>query len=158
MTWSLHLTLLAAVITAVTASCPGYEWKQFRDTCYWGRSNNTSLWYEVGEVCNLIYPGAEMVTIHDMELNTFIAEEIAVTSAGSLAYTWIGLSRASSTSSWKWTDGSTVNFTQWYMNDDDYHAGDCAEINDYTWGAWSAWSCGSDSSYRSYYACQIPAQ
>ena len=77
MAWTLHLTLLAAVITAVSANCPGYEWTQFRDMCYWGRSDFTLHWDEVADVCNLIYPGAEMVIIHDIALNTFIAEYIA---------------------------------------------------------------------------------
>ena len=153
MSRTLHLTLLAAVITAAAASCPSSEWTQFRDICYWGRSDDVVYWYEVAHLCNTIYPGAEMVTIHDIALNAFIAEYIA-SRDGSRDYAWIGLSRASSSSDWHWTDGSAVNYTVWFANDDDSVGGDCALINYGQWGMWAGFNCDT---YHFYFMCQVAA-
>ena len=154
MSLTLRLTLLAAAVSAAAASCPSYEWKQYRHMCYWGQSNYTLHWDEVADVCNTVYSGAEMVTIHDEKLNTYIAAEIAVYDDGSLSQTWIGLARASSFSSWFWKDGSAVNYTQWYENDDDNVGGNCALTNYAERGMWAGWNC--DASTR-HFMCQIAA-
>ena len=123
--------------------------------CYWGRSNYTLHWYEVEQACGTVYAGAEMVTIHDLDLNTFIAEHIAVNPNGTRQHAWLGLHRTDSSSDWKWKDGSEVNFTEWYMNDDDYVGGDCAAINAWEWGMWAGWFCINELRF---FMCQIAAQ
>ena len=154
MRYKLRLALLAVLITTVFSSCPSADWKQFRDMCYWGRSDDYLLWRDVADVCNSIYPGAEMVTIHDVELNGFIAEEIAGRD-GSKEYAWLGLSRYNSSSRWAWTDGSAYNFSLWYNNDPDYRGEDCAFTNYVQWGMWVGYDCVSG---RFYFMCQMPAQ
>ena len=152
---TLHLTLLAAIITAAVANCPSYEWTQYKNMCYWGRSDYPLHWNEVGDVCNSLYPGAEMVSIHDMDSNTFITQHVVASSDGSCNTTWIGLSRASSSSSWTWTDGSPYDFTQWYKNNPGDGGGNCALMSKYECGAWRAFDCTNDSYY---FMCQVAAK
>ena len=151
MARTLHLTLLAAVITAVAADCPEH-WKSFRDMCYWG-SDDRVHWTEVKEACNSAYPGSEMVTIHDHDQNIFIAEHVAVNHLGGRRGAWIGLSRANSTASWTWTDGSEVDYTSWYMGDENFVGGDYGMTN---YGIFSYW-VGYDSTIRTFFLCQTPA-
>ena len=150
----LHLTLLAAVITAAAAECPSPEWQEFRNMCYLGMSDYILHWDEVADACNTVYPGAEMVVIHDAELNTFIAENIVVYPNGNRSGAWIGLSRFNSTSSWTWSDGSPVDYTQWYLDNPEYIGGNCVIINYAQWGKWVGHDCGL---VRDYFTCQVPA-
>ena len=51
-----------------------FERTQFRDMCYWGMSKHTLPWNDAGSQCEWVNPGEEMVTIHDLEQNAFIAK------------------------------------------------------------------------------------
>ena len=147
MTWIRCLTL-AAALTAVTATCPSSEWKQFRDFCYWS-SDYTLAWEDTRRVCQTMFPGSDLVSIHDLELDAFIAEELL---GGTDA--WLGLRRSSDSAPWIWTDGTPLNYTNWDGGDPDWYGEGCAIINYGNKGAWTGASCNG---IYFEYMCQIHA-
>ena len=143
---SLRLVVLAAA-SAAAASCPSSDWHQYRDMCYW-MSNYTLNGRSVEPVCRSLTPGAESVSIHDLDLNAFIAEDLT---RGEWAR--LGLTRADPNSDWKWNDGSPLNFTIWHEGEPG--ATDvCGSINWRDMGFWSAESC--DTHYLPF-VCQVNA-
>ena len=149
MAWTLRLTLLAAVVTAATTTCPSSEWKQHDSMCYW-RSNYTLTWSDARQICPALFPGSGMVSIHDSELNAFIAEDVA---NGDQA--WIGLLRVGDTSPWVWFDGSAYDYSNWFDNDPEWcFYNCCAYINYINEGVWTGLDCYS---YYRLFMCQIAA-
>ena len=148
---TLRVMLLAAAVTAAAAepdACPSSEWKQYEDMCYWN-SNFRLQWDEVSRVCNEMFPGSTMVSIHDLDLNSFIAEDLT-----NYVETWLGLRRDSSYGSWTWTDGSPFDFNNWYGGDPAWSEEGCAVTNWNGLGDWTGYSCDS---HLSTFACQIAA-
>ena len=144
MTWTLRLTLLAAVVTAACAGCVSNDWKRFRGMCYW-HSNYTLKWDDAKDVCHYQFPGSDMVSIHDLDLNAFIAQNLL-----DYTETWLGLSRDSS-SSWEWSDGSSFDFNNWYGGDPVYFGAGCATTNWNGLGDWTGHGC---STYQ-HFMCQL---
>ena len=151
MPWTLPLMMLVASVTATTATCPSH-WKQFRNTCYWMSDFGLRLG-DVANVCNMFEPGSDLVSIHDIEEDAFIAEEVAIDSDGDRTNAWIGLTRINSSSPWSWTDGSPYNYSLWYKDDPDFEAGDCVVTNRGAWGTWACRDCESSLNFM----CQIAA-
>ena len=148
-TWTLRLTLLVAVITVTSATiarCPSTEWHRFREMCYW-RSNSTLIWNQVRNYCQMNFPGSDMVSIHDLELDAFIAEELLYYDQA-----WLGLRRASNSSPWTWTDGSDCNYYNFFGGDPAWADETCTLINVGNPGCWTGLSC--DHHYH-YFVCQI---
>ena len=110
--FSLRLAVLAAAAAAIAAAaddnCPPDGWHQYRDKCYWV-SNYTLNGRSVAPVCASMITGAEPVSIHDLDLDAFIAEDLV---KGERA--WLGLYRADTNADWIWLDGSPLNFTMWH--------------------------------------------
>ena len=149
---TLRVMLLAAAVTAAAAehdaerdACPS-EWKQYENMCYWN-SNFRMPWDEVSRVCNEMFPGSTMMaSIHDLDLNSFIAQDLT-----NYTETWLSLRRTNSI--WAWSDGSPFDFNNWYGGDPEWEADGCAITNYHGVGDWTGYSC--DKLYT--FACQIAA-
>ena len=149
MLFSLRISVLAATIAAAAANCPTSEWKQYGSMCYWV-SDYVLNWHSVDHVCDGTFPGSTSVSIHDLELDAFLANELL---DGKVA--WLGLRRATTSSSWVWSDGSLYDFSLWYSGQPDNSGESCVLINDHSdsFGTWADRVC--DSHYL--FMCQIPA-
>ena len=151
MTSALRLPLLAAVITTVAFSCPSSEWLWYGGMCYWA-SNATLHWNEVRYTCQSQFPGADMVSIHDIELDAFLAETLLDGTAA-----WIGLRRVSESEPWLWTDGTTYDYSNWFGRDPECTVDDCCGLINYVNGNDGSWSGYSCSINNFPYICQIRA-
>ena len=157
MQWTRHLTLLV-VITATSASCLSSEWKEHENMCYWASSPLELTWTDAQRICPVLFPGADMVSIHGIEQDAFIAEEVADGHR-----VWIGLHQANDSAPWEWTDGTPIDYTNWYGGDQDCSnrsgSGECcAIINWHNEGAWGGAGGGcSDNRNDAPFMCQIAA-
>ena len=146
--WTLRLMLLVAAISTTSAACVSLEWHQYRDMCYW-RSDFYLNWNDARTVCREIFPGSDMVSIHDIGLDAFIAEELL-----DGAEAWLGLSRATSSSPWTWTDGSAYDYHNWYQDDPLCSGECCTTINYVNDGDWTGYGCDT---YYFPFVCQMDA-
>ena len=146
--FTVRLALLSAGAAAVAADCPGDDWQQFRDKCYWV-SDYTLNGRSVASVCRSMVADAEPVSIHDLDLDAFIGENLT---KGQRA--WLGLHRADTNAAWTWADGSPMNFTMWLdVEGEPNHQGEaCGSINWHKVGFWSDETC--DTFYK-LFACQV---
>ncbi|KAA0184747.1 hypothetical protein HAZT_HAZT005645 [Hyalella azteca] len=78
-------------------------WTQHASHCY-SKFYSKKSWHEAAETCRLF--DAELASISSLHENTFLA-------AFTLEDAWIGLSSEELSSSFVWTDGSDVTFTNW---------------------------------------------
>ena len=145
---SLRLAMLAAATAAAGADCPSEEWHQFRDKCYWV-SDFTLNARSVATICDSMWPGAEPVSIHDLDLDAVIAENLL---QGQRA--WLGLHRADTHAEWTWADRSDMNFTMWHEGQPNASGEICGTINFDKTGFWSDDPC--DTFYL-LFVCQIDA-
>ena len=101
----------------------------------------------VATICDQFYPGSQPVSIHHLDLDAFIAENLV---HGETA--WLGLHRPNTDADWSWLDGSPVNFTMW-INGEPNHSGEaCVGINWQDTGFWDDSDC--DTLYKRF-VCQI---
>ena len=151
MSWALRLTLVAATFTAASGTCLSSEWRPFRSMCYWP-SDYALTWTDAKTICPAMFPGSTLVSIHDLDLDAFIAENVFDIDRRA----WLGLSRNSSSDPWVWTDGSTYDFSHWFGGDPgcpgSYEC--CAAINWQAIGDWSGFDCYDTYSY---FMCQLDA-
>ena len=126
--WMLRVTLAAAALTIVWGACLTAEWKQFRDKCYW-MSNYTLTWEDATKICPSIFPGAHLVSVHDIEEDGFVSEEVT-----GYIHTWLGLHctgcRDYPPSGCTWSDGSAYNYSNWFGNTGRWD-GECCAFNNY---------------------------
>ena len=143
------ILLLALCVTAglANAGCPSDDWKPFGDKCYL-RSTFSIEGVSVDDVCNFGFPGARAVSIHDLETNTFLAQELM---QGSSA--WIGLQRQEGEGDFSWTDGSPLDWTYWYREPEGTDQL-CGSINyNHNTGQWGSLDCA----IRDPFICELNA-
>ena len=70
------LLVVAAAVTTANAACLSLDWKQYRDKCYWFSNGTEMTWYDANAICPVLFPDAEMVSIHDLDLDAFIGEDL----------------------------------------------------------------------------------
>ncbi|XP_033107429.1 macrophage mannose receptor 1-like isoform X2 [Anneissia japonica] len=91
--------------------------------------------------------GGDLVTIHDQHVNAFITTKLK-----DLDYPmWIGLSDLTTNKQFRWTDGTTVDYTNWAAGEPNEAGGgeDCVELigSEYQAGLWNDNSCGKMNGY-----------
>ena len=147
MLLTLRVLLVVAAVTIACAACPSPEWKQYGDMCYW-RSDHQLSWPAAFAACPTLFPGADLVSIHDLQQDAFIAEELL---GGDRA--WIGLRCAGDTTPppCAWTDGTPYNYTNWYRHLT-CSVNCCGSINYVNEGDWYGFDCEHDTWY---FVCQI---
>jgi len=121
-------------VCQTASGCPE-GWKEHEGKCYWWSTNSNEIpWEDAAAECQTKdpwYPG-QFVSIHSQEQNDFL---YSMTTDSS---TWIGLSRAESSASWTWADGSNLDFINWKSGEPT--RGDCAFLY-YTSGEWVSLPC-----------------
>ena len=148
MSFILRASVLAVAIaiTAVAGACPD-GWQQLRDMCYWA-SDYELNGRTVDRVCNDKVPGATAVSIHDLDVNAFVSENLFNGDIG-----LIGFYRASASASWVWSDGSVVNFTYWESGQPNDSGEACTRVD----GGSGCWLDGPCDTLYHRFACQIHA-
>ena len=144
----LTIAALAAIPAPATADCPSDDWiTGYNGFCYI-LVNNTWPWYVSKDACDQVAAtGATLTSIHDAQLNAFVAETVAGEEEA-----WLGMTRATTYADWTWTDGTPFNFSYWYQ-DEPYGTGElCGVTNCGRVGEWCAKSCDD---YNSVFVCEF---
>ncbi|XP_043988837.1 C-type lectin domain family 17, member A-like [Gambusia affinis] len=137
--------LLNANLTAVTqelmklreSTCPT-GWITSSVSCYYF-SNEAGSWDEGRRDC--IDRGADLLVMNNAEEKTFLAALIKNEA-------WIGLNDKETEGSWKWVDGNSPEFKNWYNSQPDnggtsgrWGEEDCVLVNNYGKATWNDFSC-----------------
>ncbi|XP_015776212.1 PREDICTED: uncharacterized protein LOC107354273 [Acropora digitifera] len=130
--------------------CPP-GWILWNSMCYYFSNDSLSSkmsWKDAVQACRRIR-GGDLVSIHSASENTFIKSNISRRS--SLNF-WIGLNDLGLESSFKWSDGSPVQYTNYAFREpnDFFKQEDCVEMHRFS-GTWNDNHC----SRRSPYICKI---
>ncbi|XP_067915848.1 lectin-like isoform X2 [Heterodontus francisci] len=72
-------------------------------------------WINAELYCQALVPGGHLASIHWGKQNKFI-EKVTKLKGRSAPLTWIGLSHIHKVWTFLWSDGSSLDFTNWYMN------------------------------------------
>ncbi|XP_054653069.1 galactose-specific lectin nattectin-like [Dunckerocampus dactyliophorus] len=157
MAFALHLLLLLCGITGSWSfviyrgqSCP-QNWTQLNERCFISLEENLRF-ADAESFCNGL--GGNLASIHS-ELENEVVRQVILEQAGNFQRSWIGFNDAVQEGVFVWTDGSTVDFTDWANNrprtNDNLN---CAEINfrDEFWNdvgcrARRAFVCATDLGY-----------
>ncbi|XP_044179085.1 uncharacterized protein LOC114946811 isoform X1 [Acropora millepora] len=131
-------------------TCPP-GWILWNSMCYYFSNDSLSSkmsWQDAVQACRRIR-GGDLVSIHSASENTFIKSKISRRS--SLNF-WIGLNDLGLESSFKWSDGSPVQYTNYAFREpnDFFKQEDCVEMHRFS-GTWNDNHC----SRRSPYICKI---
>ena len=88
--------------------CTFGAWQPFGDLYYLWQETALS-WNEAEELCACCK--GHLASVTSIQVQDFLVEK--VTKSG--ASIWIGASDQDTEGHWKWTDGSSVVFSQWYV-------------------------------------------
>lgn len=122
-------------------------------TCYsfFKNYDNHVDWYRAEEKCQS--NGTHLISIHDENLNNFLVN-YTISDSSSTMY-WIGLSSLENRGVYKWTDGTTYNYTNLKQSSTTsnpamiYGDGRCVAISIKT-GAWNNIVCNEEN----YFICK----
>ena len=142
---SATLALYCAVAALTHAACPSAEWKSFRGKCYY-KSNFHICGWSIDNVCTFGFPGSRAVSVHDLDLNTFLAHDM-MNGVGA----WMGLHRKSGDSHFEWMDGTPLDWTYWASTPTGTDER-CANINYVgTTGQWGSIDCDTPG----FFLCEV---
>ncbi|XP_054887413.1 C-type lectin domain family 10 member A-like [Poeciliopsis prolifica] len=137
--------LLNASLTAITqelmklreSTCPT-GWTTFSGSCYYF-SNEAGSWDEGRRDC--VHRGADLLVMNNAEEKTFLVALIKKEA-------WIGLNDKETEGSWKWVDGSSLEFKNWLGSQPDnggtsgrWGEEDCVHVNNNGEASWNDLSC-----------------
>ncbi|XP_029912171.1 galactose-specific lectin nattectin-like [Myripristis murdjan] len=116
---------LAFLVFLNEEPCCPFGWTKFGSRCF-NFNYNSKIWADAERTC--ISFGGNLASVHSLEeLNLLKAWMNRVTSH--LAQTWIGGHDAVKEGVWLWSDGSSLNFTQWAHGQPNNSGDeDCVEI------------------------------
>ncbi|XP_041484640.1 echinoidin-like [Lytechinus variegatus] len=153
--------------------CPPL-WTPFQDNCYRYFSVKNITWLGAEMHCSSFSvpcTGVDaplslghLTSIHSKEEMDFLAvtyEDLRSKVITSFTRVWIGLHDKSTEGSWKWSDGSSVDYEKWESGQPNSYQGDqdCAEFhssNEYTWND-LACDTDNDSDFTvTGYICKLP--
>ena len=141
---TLQLSLCCAVAALASAACPSAEWKSFRGKCYYRSTFGIAGW-SANDVCNFGFPGAKAVSIHDQDVNTFVAHDLMEGEGA-----WNGLFRNSDLG-FQWLDGTPLDWTNWASPPTGTDVA-CGSINyGRDSGKWGSLNCDVDG----FFICEI---
>ena len=101
----LQLALCFATASLASAACPTEDWKPYRGKCYYASTFEISGW-PVNDVCDFGFNGSKAASVHDLDVNTFLAYDLMEGRS-----TWLGLYRRQNDTSFTWRDGTPVDWT-----------------------------------------------
>ncbi|XP_071507011.1 macrophage mannose receptor 1-like [Diadema antillarum] len=129
-------------------NCP-YGTMRFDNSCYkiiGSNSADRDTWYNARDTCRNTYSG-DLATIHSQALQSFF-----VTKMKGIDYQiYIGLSDSLNNGLFRWTDGSSVDYTNWNIDEPNEHTGDedCVEMveNMERVGRWNDQTCNDYNAF-----------
>jgi len=105
----------------------------FGNSCWWTEGGYPYTWAEAEDVCKARH--MSLASIHSEEEQTFV---FGLTEG---SYPWIGLTDATTEGEWQWSDGTPVDYLNWFPgNPDGGDQEDCVYIGGVT-GEWFDYTC-----------------
>ncbi|XP_058520529.1 CD302 antigen isoform X1 [Ochotona princeps] len=139
---ALLLPLLGLAAVAAAADCPSSAWVQFQDHCYIFIQAVTAESIEDAR-SQCTDHGADLLSIHNEEENTFILETLQKQWKGPEAIL-LGMFYDTDDASFKWFDNSNMTFDKWTDQDDDDLVDTCGFLQTKT-GEWKKGNCAVSS-------------
>ena len=144
---------LAIVLCAglASAGCPtNVAWLEFEGSCYW-RSTYATTWNDAANACPTVGSGSQLASIHSLLENAFLMQSY------NYADSWIGLNDIQTEGTFQWTDGTKVDYTNFYQGEpDNKNNQDCVRFpnqDNPTAAEWDDEHCESDR----HFICKMPA-
>ncbi|XP_033624617.1 macrophage mannose receptor 1-like [Asterias rubens] len=143
--------MLATTIKPVTYKpCPTGDGDFFlyNHFCYYLSPDSNYLgWKDAEDYCHEY--GAHLVSIHDQEEYDFLYNQINRLDIGSF---WIGLREYSQSGSYKWSDGTSLDYKAWVEGEPNDSNGEekCVEMyhfDEYKDGSWNDLNCGDGRNF-----------
>ena len=115
-------------------------WSIFGNACY-KVSNETTDWYDAERTCN--ESGAHLTSIHSKEESDFFLG-LQHTSSDNF---WIGGHRSDGV--FKWIDGTTIDYTNWWTNEPNNDGGNenCIETFRTSDNKWNDLACNAQLNF-----------
>jgi len=111
----------------------------FNNTCFWAHAVYAYTWTEAQEACRA--RSMELASVHSKEENSFMYDLINYHNE-QYTSSWIGFTDADIETIFVWTDGTPVDYTNWYSgepgSDDAY---DCTFMSDGNDAQWLDYDC-----------------
>uniref|UniRef100_A0AC35GSZ8 C-type lectin domain-containing protein n=1 Tax=Panagrolaimus sp. PS1159 TaxID=55785 RepID=A0AC35GSZ8_9BILA len=144
MLGSLYVFVLIIVLTET--SCPNESF-EYLSNCYF--FNTSATGFAKAEIfCR--ERGGHLASIHDVFTNVALSQEFPPQSTE--ADFWIGANKLMAHGNWSWTDGTSMDFTDWKKREPQNITGtDCVALSMID-GYWSANDCFKNKLY----VCSVP--
>ncbi|XP_023933559.1 macrophage mannose receptor 1-like [Lingula anatina] len=121
-------------------ACPlEHYWRGYGDYCY-KRVFGRQTWFQAWELCKNL--GGDLASFHSQrQMNE--AADVPQYASGYRDNFWIGLHKPTKNSSYVWTDGSALDYTNWDEGEPNDHNGleSCVELNRGQRGLWNDANC-----------------
>ncbi|XP_023932374.1 macrophage mannose receptor 1 [Lingula anatina] len=121
-------------------ACPlEHYWRGYGDYCY-KRVFGRQTWFQARELCKNL--GGDLASFHSQrQMNE--AADVPQYASGYRDNFWIGLHKPTKNSSYVWTDGSALDYTNWDEGEPNDHNGleSCVELNRGQRGLWNDANC-----------------
>jgi len=119
-----------AVETSAVKTCPEDAVRFDQEWCFWAHDEYSYSWSEAVEVCRS--KGLQLTSIHSQAENDFITAMV-------VTHPWIGLSDEAQDETYKWSDGTPLDYTNWATGQPDREDSDCVPLG--TSGDWFNRNC-----------------
>eukprot|EP01012_Entosiphon_sulcatum_P010678 TRINITY_DN16302_c0_g1_i1.p2 TRINITY_DN16302_c0_g1~~TRINITY_DN16302_c0_g1_i1.p2 ORF type:complete len:156 (-),score=10.91 TRINITY_DN16302_c0_g1_i1:43-510(-) len=123
----------------------------FQRSCYKVFHSKTS-WTQAETRCQ--HFGAHLASLHSAEESRFVGSLVGCCSGNY----WIGLSRPNPSETWKWSDGSQLDFINWAPGEPNHFRG-LGEYFTNVWPKKQEWNDDTNSGINvRYFVCKRPSQ
>ena len=119
----LAIIFLSFAIASSALAAPAYgEWIYNSDTGDWYSWTTPGTWHETH--AEALAMGGDLVSIHSAAENMWIFDNFTYHSPQSRYGCWMGFTDEGDEGNWRWTDGTAVNYTNWFTDQpDNAHGG-----------------------------------
>jgi len=121
----------AVALPAVARRCPPGAAQYDSNTCFWADSSRDYTWAQAAEAC--LGRGMRITSIHSQAENDFIFDMVT-------DLPWIGLSDEDHIDTFKWSDGTALDYVHWADGQPNQGNEDCVRLGD-NHGLWYDTSC-----------------
>ncbi|XP_071511497.1 alpha-N-acetylgalactosamine-specific lectin-like [Diadema antillarum] len=136
--------ILVSFFYCVVAECPTY-YTEFNSKCYrvFGAKKT---WSDASSYCRLD-GGGNLVSIHSSSENDFVFDFWRTSTGGNDGYYWIGMNDIDNEAWYKWSDGSSVVYQNFYMGEPNNNGNeDCVHVYPSV-KQWNDWKCSQELSF-----------
>eukprot|EP00057_Strongylocentrotus_purpuratus_P023236 XP_011677710.1 PREDICTED: C-type lectin mannose-binding isoform-like [Strongylocentrotus purpuratus] len=144
--------------TCAIAKCPDASWTPFQGNCY-KYFDNKANFTQAMSACRNLTNGqschADLVSIHSVEEQEFIASLCHEQSPCNGEWYWIGLYQPDPNGPFLWSDGTPVNYTAWKSKEPNNanNNEDCAHLFRLPSLFWNDRNCW----HEMFFICKLPA-